>query len=69
LHVPSAAFDFAWSGHHLDKLWLDESHADYPPDRVLPEPAARPPDPNAPVGPQPSTSDEDAEGEEADAAE
>ena len=69
LHVPSAALDFAWSGHHLDKLWLDESHADYPTDRVLPEPVARPADPNAPVGPQPSTSDEDADGEETEAAE
>jgi ABC-type transport system substrate-binding protein len=60
LHVPSAALDFAWSGHHLDKLWLDETHADYPPDRGLAEPAARPVDPNAAVGPQPVTSDEEA---------
>ena len=70
LHVPPNALDFAWSAHHLDKLWVDDSHADYPDDRVLPEPAERPPDPNAPVGPEPVADDDaDADSDETEASE
>ena len=66
LHLDPRSFDFAWAGHHLDKVWIEPEHADYPADRVLPEAAERPLNPDAPIGPTRPPSDEQAE-EQADA--
>ncbi len=61
LHLDPRSFDFAWSAHHLDKMWLDTTHADYDELRVLPDPEPRPADPNAPVGPTLPEDDTDAD--------
>jgi len=62
LHLDPRSLDFAWSAHHLDVMWIDQDHADYPTDRVLPEALERPPRPDAPVGPEP-TEEPDADSE------
>jgi len=61
LHLDPRSFDFAWTAHHLDKMWLDTTHEDYDELRVLPDPEPRPADPNAPVGPTLPEDDSDSQ--------
>ena len=36
LFTDERALDFAWSGHHFEKSWIDSSNPEYPADRMLP---------------------------------